>query len=71
MFPRLNRTILLQILRKSQHQGFALIQYINLFTLTFRKLITLNDTENSHYSTQPEKYQREKSDLPKTRFYIF
>jgi hypothetical protein len=69
MLSCFNRPVNRHILRKGNHQRFAIVQHTDLLTLFFSKLIGL-EYYNSYYSKQSTKIISVKADLLKAAFNI-
>lgn len=71
MLPCLHRTVLLQVLRESQHQRLALVKDIYLLSLRLGKAVCLPKREAHKRSTDKEVGNAEEAYLPEAGLDVF
>lgn len=64
VLPGFHGAVLCRILRESEHQGFTLIEHVDLLALTFGEGIRLTQCVDGHASTDGQQCDREEAYLP-------
>ena len=64
VFPCLRRTVLRQVLRESQHQRLAIVQYIDFLPLLLGEAVGTPHAPYRYHGTQREENDTEQAYLP-------
>ena len=70
MLPRLDRTVLREVLRECQYQALAVVQHIDFLTLLLRKAVRTPQRIARDQRTERHEHDAHRPYLPEARFDI-